>query len=223
VLADRAFVQERRTSAAELATVRDLTPDGSGRVPPHVLADALAAAALARAFGVAPAAVRDGLRAFRPDEHRITDVGELDGVRFVNDSKATNPHAAQASLAAYEHIVWVAGGQLKGADIDDLVADAVPRLRGAVLLGQDRDRIAQALARHAPDLPVLLLPSAHTENVQALMDEAVERALSLARAGDVVLLAPAAASLDMFVSYAARGTAFTEAVRRCQGRARGDR
>ena len=226
VLADRAFVAQRATSAAELATLADLVPDGAPRgapggapdtapeVLPHLLADALAAAALARAYGVSPAAVRDGLRAFTPDEHRSTGVGELDGVRFVNDSKATNPHAARAALAAYPSVVWIAGGQLKGADVEELVREAAPRLRAAVLLGQDRALIADALARHAPDVPVHEVDSDETGDVHAVMDEVIERALGASRPGDVVLLAPAAASLDMFVDYAARGTAFTQAARR---------
>lgn len=217
VLADRAFVEERKTSAAELATLRDV-PGGQGGSPaPHLVADALAAAALARAYGVPPAAVRDGLRGFAPDAHRITDVAEVDGVRFVNDSKATNPHAAAASLAAYEHIVWIAGGQLKGAEVEDLVATAAPRLRAAVLLGQDRAKIAAALSRHAPEIPVVEVPSAETSDVTAVMDEAVEAARALAQPGDVVLLAPAAASLDMFDHYGVRGEVFTEAVRRRAG------
>ncbi|NEE19203.1 UDP-N-acetylmuramoyl-L-alanine--D-glutamate ligase, partial [Streptomyces sp. SID7499] len=88
---------------------------------PHNIANALAAAALARAFGVEPAAVRDGLRAFRPDAHRIEHVADIDEVRYVDDSKATNTHATEASLAAYDSIVWIAGGLAKGATFDDLV------------------------------------------------------------------------------------------------------
>ncbi|USQ77456.1 UDP-N-acetylmuramoyl-L-alanine--D-glutamate ligase [Ornithinimicrobium cryptoxanthini] len=223
VLADRAFVTERKTSAAELATLRDLTgSDLTGGDPdrapaPHLVADALAAAALARAFGVPPAAVQQGLRDFTPAEHRITEVAQIDGVRYVDDSKATNPHAAQASLAAYEHIVWIAGGQLKGADVDALVAGAAGRLRAAVLLGQDRAQIAAALARHAPQIPVVEVPTGETVDVTAVMDEAVEAARGLAQPGDVVLLAPAAASLDMFANYGVRGDAFTDAVRRRAG------
>nr|WP_281497131.1 UDP-N-acetylmuramoyl-L-alanine--D-glutamate ligase [Ornithinimicrobium sp. F0845] len=222
VLADRAFVAERKTSAAELGTLRDLTwgdlTGGSDTAPPpHLVADALAAAALARAYGVSTAAVQRGLRDFRPAEHRITEVGQIDGVRFVDDSKATNPHAAAASLRAYESIVWVAGGQLKGAEVDALVADAADRLRGAVLMGQDRDQIAAALGRHAPDVPVIKVPSGHTTDVTGVMDEAIEAALTLARPGDVVLLAPAAASLDMFDNYGVRGELFTESVRRRAG------
>jgi UDP-N-acetylmuramoylalanine--D-glutamate ligase len=162
---------------------------------------------------VPPAAVRAGLRGFRPEPHRIADLGTVRGVRWVDDSKATNPHAARASLAAYEHVVWVAGGLLKGADVDDLVAGAADRLRGVVLVGRDRARLADALARHAPDVPVLEVDRTDT----GAMDTVVDRALSLAREGDVVLLAPAAASMDMFTDYGARGDAFSLAVRRLAG------
>ena len=196
VLADRAFVEQRRTSAAELATLADLQGDAPS-VAPHYVANALAAAALARAYGVPPVAVRDGLRAFVPDPHRIADVAVVDGVRFVDDSKATNPHAAAASLLAFEHVVWVAGGLLKGAEVDDLVSAAAGRLRGVVLIGADRARIAEALARHAPDVPVVDVPDTDT----GAMDVVVTAAVALAAPGDVVLLAPAAASMDMFANY----------------------
>ncbi|WP_235498996.1 UDP-N-acetylmuramoyl-L-alanine--D-glutamate ligase [Knoellia sp. Soil729] len=209
VLADRAFVEQRRHAAAELASFEDLRGDAPD-VAPHLVANALAAAALARAHGVDPAAVRAGLRAFQPEAHRIAHVATIDEVRYVDDSKATNPHAAAASLAAYEHVVWIAGGLLKGADVEDLVRDAAPRLRGVVLMGRDRAAIAQALARHAPDLPVIDVAETDT----GTMDRVVSQAASLAQPGDVVLLAPAAASMDMFVNYGARGDAFAEAVLR---------
>ena len=121
ILADRAFVEQRAHSAAELGSLADLRGAGTS-LAPHYVANALAAAALARAYGVGPLAVRDGLRSFRPDAHRIAEVATVEGVLFVDDSKATNPHAAGAALAAYESVVWVAGGQLKGADVDSLVA-----------------------------------------------------------------------------------------------------
>ena len=209
VLADRAFVEERRTSAAELATLDDLRGDAPEPAP-HLVANALAAAALARAHGVPAAAVGAGLRAFTPEAHRIAEVGTVRGLRWVDDSKATNPHAARASLAAYEHVVWVAGGLLKGADVDDLVAGAAVRLRGVVLIGRDRAAIAEALARHAPDVPVVDVDRTDT----GAMDFVVREALALAHEGDVVLLAPAAASMDMFTDYGARGDAFVGAVRR---------
>ena len=209
VLVDRAYVPDRAHQAAELATAADLGADGLP-VPDHVVANALAAAALARACGVPPQAVQEGLRAWRPDEHRIAHVRTVDDVHWVDDSKATNPHAAAASLRAYERVVWVAGGLLKGADVDELVRDNADRLRAVVLIGADRQQIADAIERHAPDVPVLDIAATDTE----AMDLVVRQAAAAARPGDVVLLAPAAASMDMFESYAARGDAFARAVHR---------
>ncbi|WP_255955506.1 MULTISPECIES: UDP-N-acetylmuramoyl-L-alanine--D-glutamate ligase [Aeromicrobium] len=209
LLVDRAFVEERVTSAAELASLADLD-DAS----PHNVENALAAAALARAHGVPAVAVRDGLRAFRLGPHRISTVAESGGVRWVDDSKATNPHAARASLLAFDHVVWVAGGLAKGATYADLARDVRDRLRGAVLIGADRDLIAAALAEHAPDVPVEIVDAADAE---ALMDAVVAAAGRLARPGDTVLLAPAAASMDQFRDYAHRGDAFAQAVRRVTG------
>jgi UDP-N-acetylmuramoylalanine--D-glutamate ligase len=204
LLVDRAFVPDRRGSAQEVAEVADVQP-----LAPHNIANALAAAALARAYGVPAAAVRDGLRAFRPDAHRIAEVAEVDGVRYVDDSKATNTHAAQASLTAYEHVVWIAGGLAKGAEFDDLVKAAGGRLRGAVLMGADRALIRDALARHAPEVPVVDLDRTDT----GAMSAAVAAARELAVPGDTVLLAPACASMDMFSNYNQRGEMFADAVR----------
>ncbi|MFF9217893.1 UDP-N-acetylmuramoyl-L-alanine--D-glutamate ligase [Streptomyces viridosporus] len=204
ILVDRAFVEDRYRSAQELAEVSDVNPPA-----PHNVANALAAAALARAFGVPATAVRDGLRAFTPDAHRIAHVADVDGVAYVDDSKATNTHAAEASLAAYEPVVWIAGGLAKGATFDELVAGAAKRLRGAVLIGRDRALIREALARHAPEVPVVDLDRTDT----GAMLQAVQEARRLARPGDTVLLAPACASMDMFANYNRRGEAFAQAVR----------
>ncbi|MGV9882850.1 UDP-N-acetylmuramoyl-L-alanine--D-glutamate ligase [Streptomyces sp. NPDC003006] len=204
ILVDRAFVPDRQKQAQELAEISDVQPPA-----PHNIANALAAAALARAFGVRATAVRDGLRAFRPDAHRIEHVADVEGVAYVDDSKATNTHAAQASLAAYESIVWIAGGLAKGATFDELVAGAAKRLRGAVLIGADRALIREALARHAPEVPVVDLDRTDT----GAMSEAVRRAAELAQPGDTVLMAPACASMDMFTNYTKRGEAFADAVR----------
>ena len=225
ILADRAFIEERESSAAELCTLGDLTVPGTPGPAPHTVQNALAAAALARAHGVSQAAVRDGLRGFRPDGHRIALVAERDGVIWVDDSKATNPHAALASLLAYDPVVWVAGGLAKGASFDDLVRTVAGRLRGAVLLGRDRDVIAEALARHAPDVPVIVVDTRETAvtegdhaSVEAEpMRRVVAAAAGLARAGDTVLLAPGCASQDMFTDYAARGDAFAAAVEELTG------
>jgi UDP-N-acetylmuramoylalanine--D-glutamate ligase len=180
---------------------------------PHNAANALAAAALARAYGVAAAPIAEGLRSFVPDPHRNQTVLARHGVTWVDDSKATNPHAARASLSTYARVVWVAGGQLKGVDVSDLVAEIAPRLAGAVLLGEDRALVAAALARHAPEIPVITVDSTD----DGAMTEVVHAAAGLARPGDTVLLAPAAASYDMFTSYAARGDAFAAAARGLQG------
>lgn len=204
ILVDRAFVTNRQNQAQELAEVADVNPPA-----PHNIANALAAAALARAFGVEPAAVRDGLRAFRPDPHRIEHVADVAQVAYIDDSKATNTHAAEASLAAYDPIVWIAGGLAKGATFDELVTGCAKRLRGVVLMGADRALIREALARHAPEVPVTELDRTDT----GAMSEAVREAARLARPGDTVLMAPACASMDMFVNYNKRGEAFADAVR----------
>ncbi|WP_432092008.1 UDP-N-acetylmuramoyl-L-alanine--D-glutamate ligase, partial [Streptomyces sp. NRRL F-5630] len=213
LLVDRAFVPDRGQQAQELAEVADVDPPA-----PHNIANALAAAALARAFGVPATAVRDGLRAFRPDPHRIEHVATIGGVAYVDDSKATNTHAAEASLAAYEPIVWIAGGLAKGASFDELVRGAAKRLRAVVLMGRDRALIREALARHAPNVPVVDLDRADT----GAMSEAVREAAGLAESGDTVLLAPACASMDMFTNYNVRGDLFAEAVRARATAAEGD-
>ncbi|NNG18576.1 UDP-N-acetylmuramoyl-L-alanine--D-glutamate ligase [Naumannella sp. ID2617S] len=205
LLVDRAFIEQRKTSALELARLDDVQPNA-----PHNIANALAAAALARSYGVPATAIRDGLNSLRLDGHRIETVATADGVTWVDDSKATNPHAAATSMQAFDPIVWIAGGQAKGTSFDELVPAVAERLRGAVLLGVDREQIREALHRHAPDVPVIVVDNAETE----AMVEAVAAAAELARPGDTVLLAPGCASLDMFSSYGARGDAFADAVRR---------
>ena len=231
LLVDRAFVEQRRDSALELAALTDLT-GATGELPaPHLVQDALAAAALARSFGAPATAVREGLRRFRLGGHKIQTVRHRRGVRFVDDSKATNPHAADAALAtvtgsadAGSRVVWVAGGQAKGTVFDDLVRTHRGRLRAAVLLGVDAPVIAQALARHAPDVPVEVIDSAEDgavsraagESAARVMARVVVAAAAQAQPGDTVLLAPGCASKDMFTDYAARGEAFAEAVRKLE-------
>ena len=212
LLVDRAFGPDRHNEAVELAHVGDVVPNA-----PHNVANALAAAALARAFGVPATAIREGLRAFRPDAHRIADVAVVDEVRYIDDSKATNPHAAAASLGAYERIVWIAGGLAKGATFDDLVRGAKGRLKGVVLIGADRAEIAAALARHAPDVPVTEVDAVDTGAMAAV----VAAAAQLAEAGDTVLLAPACASMDMFANYGERGDRFAAAVLELAGSSAG--
>ena len=232
-LVDRAF------GGGMLVDVAAVTPGG-----PSGLTDALAAAALARAHGVPPAAIAAGLAAFRPGGHRGAVVARVEGVAYVNDSKATNPHAAAAALTAAAAgqagptaaapgtaggttatagtaagrtaaastargaVVWIAGGLLKGASVDALVAAHGPGLRAVVVIGTDRAEIVSAMRRHAPDVPVVEVTPGDDDAMAGIMTAAVRRAAALARPGDTVLLAPAAASMDQFTDYAARGDAF---------------
>ncbi|CAM5450777.1 UDP-N-acetylmuramoylalanine--D-glutamate ligase [Streptomyces griseoloalbus] len=205
LLVDRAFVENRQKNAQELAEVADVKP-----AAPHNIANALAAAALARAYGVPAGAVREGLRNFTPDAHRIAHVADVDGVAYVDDSKATNTHAAQASLAAYDSVVWIAGGLAKGATFDELVAEAAKRLRGAVLIGRR--------PRADPRSPRATRPRSPRGRPRAdrHWGDAPGRPGGAAAGpppGDTVLLAPACASMDMFANYNKRGDAFAQAVR----------
>lgn len=217
LLVDRAFLEDRRTSALELTTLDEL--DELGLAAPHIVANILAAAALARSQGVAPTAIRDALRGFRLDPHRIEVVARHDGITWVDDSKATNPHAAASSLAAYPGAVWVVGGLLKGVDISGLVAARGAQAKAAIVIGADRDAVVSAFSRHAPAVPVFEVDADETEDV---MTRVVELATGVARDGDVVLLAPAAASFDQFASYADRGERFAAAVRQRIGTGAGD-
>jgi UDP-N-acetylmuramoylalanine--D-glutamate ligase len=211
---------------ADDPTVAALAADVPGAVPftlaapyggplavrgPHNLANATAAATVARAAGVGDDAIERGLATFRTGGHRLVAVATVDGVTYVDDSKATNPHAAQAAIESYDSVVWIAGGLNKGLSFDDLVAATRDRLRAAVVIGRCAAEVRDALARNAPNVPVEDASDLHT---------AVEAARRLARAGDTVLLAPAAASMDMFTDYAERGDRFAAEVRTLEGTTR---
>ncbi|MCL2467535.1 MAG: UDP-N-acetylmuramoyl-L-alanine--D-glutamate ligase [Micrococcales bacterium] len=209
---------DRQDVPVELAQVADMAhlagPDGV--VAAHVVADALAAAALARAHGVEPRHVRAGLAAFTPGAHRVVTVAQVGDVAFVDDSKATNAHAAAASLGgcAPGSAVWIAGGLAKGATFDDLVAARADRLRAVVLIGTDRTPWRHALARHAPQVPVIEVDDPETGTVMTRAVAAAHRLATDPALGSgpvVVLLAPASASMDQFASYADRGDRFAEA------------
>lgn len=214
---DRAFLPDRNKAAIELTTHGELAE--VGLAAPHMVANVLAAVALARAFGVPAETVRAALATFRVDHHRTEPVGFFDDVLWVDDSKATNSHAADAALAAFESVVWIVGGLLKGTDIAPLVATHAGRLKAAVVIGVNRQPVIEAFARHAPAVPVFEVTAPETEDV---MPEAVRLAVSAAGGGDVVLLAPAAASMDQFTDYADRGNRFAAAVRELQGAADDD-
>ncbi len=209
ILVDRAFLDDRHHTALELSTVAELRERGLGAA--HIVANILAAAALARSFGVETGVIHDVLETFRLDHHRIEVVTRHRGVEWVDDSKATNPHAADASLRAFEPVVWIVGGLLKGVHVDDLVRAHAGRLRAAVLIGQNRDAVRDAFRRHAPEVPLAEVTT--TERGLPVMTEAVRLADGAAEPGDTVLLAPAAASFDQFAGYDERGDLFASAVR----------
>ena len=163
--------------------------------------------ALARAAGVLPAAIREGIRSFQLSPHRNQLVGSISGVQYVNDSKATNSHAAQASLASYDSVVWIVGGLFKGVDPSDLIVEHANRLRAAVLIGKDTTELAARFAELAPQVALRVISGGN------VMQQAVEQASALAQPGDTVLLAPAAASMDQFRDYQDRGNQFIAAVR----------
>jgi UDP-N-acetylmuramoylalanine--D-glutamate ligase len=213
LLVDRAFLEERAEKALEIASFEDL--ESFGVLTPHLLSNIAAATALARSYGVPPAACRKALREFRISPHRIQLVAEVDGVRYINDSKATNAHAAAASLTSFESVVWILGGLLKGVDMSELISQFAPRLRGAVVIGADRAEIVEAFRNLAPSVPLVEISEG-----DSVMTKAVEAAASMAAAGDVVLLAPAAASMDQFLNYQQRGEAFIEAVANLGGGAK---
>ena len=208
LLVDRAFLEDRANTALELARIEDI--EQIGVVTPHLLANVAAASALARSIGVEPVDIRDAIRTFRLDGHRIQLIADRGGVRWIDDSKATNPHAAAASLASFESVVWIVGGLLKGVEIDELVKTYAGKLRAAVVIGADREAVLSALAANAPDAPALEVTATDGE---AVMRAAVELAGAAAQPGDTVLLAPAAASMDQFQDYADRGNKFADAAR----------
>lgn len=212
LLIDRAFVADPQ-EASMICELIDIVP-----TVPHNVSNALAAAGLALALDVPHTAIQKALQSFRPGRHRIETVHEADGVTWVDDSKATNPHAAAASLMSHLSVVWIAGGLAKGADMEALVERCASRMKAAILIGADRDLIEAALIKHAPNVPRILInpPTQYIRGGESnsLMELIVQTASEHASSGDAVLLAPACASMDQFISYADRGDRFAAAVRK---------
>lgn len=203
-MVDRAFLDSRRDNAFPLAEITDLAIPAK-----HNIENALAASALARAHGVTPTEIRAGLKAWKPAAHRIAHVAKINDVDYIDDSKATNTHAAMTSLKAYDSVVWIAGGMAKGQSFDELIIAAASRMRGVVLMGVDREVIAKALAEHAPNVPVRVV----TDTSETAMKQVVSYAAQMAEPGDTVLLAPGCASWDMYRDYSQRGDVFAHEVK----------
>jgi len=207
ILVDRAFVDDPGV-ALELASLTDLKKIAI--VSPHLMANIAAAAALARSVGIQPHEISSALQNFKLDAHRIELVLQKDGISWVDDSKATNPHAAAAALSSFDSVIWIVGGLLKGVDITNLVSRYANKIRAAIVIGIDRQPVLLALAKHSPATEVFEITSDNTE----VMNEVVRVAKQVAISGDTVLLAPAAASMDQFKDYAERGNLFAQAISR---------
>lgn len=212
LLVDRAFVADTQ-EAAVFAELLEITPS-----VPHQVSNALAAAGLARTIGVSHEQIRAGLATFKPGRHRIEEVVKLNGVTWIDDSKATNPHAAAASILSHLSVIWIAGGLAKGASMAPLVERVSSRLKGAILIGEDRALIESALRERVPGLPIYQIdpvPGFSKESPDnQYMESIVQKALEISTDGDVVLLAPACASMDQFNSYGDRGDRFQDAVKK---------
>lgn len=210
LLVDRAFVADP-LEAGLIAELAEVVP-----TVPHHISNALAAAGLAATVGVSHEDIRQALKSFKPGRHRIEEVATINGVKWIDDSKATNPHAAAASIMANFSVIWIAGGLAKGAVMESLVERTWSRLKSAILIGEDRQLISEALAKFAPELPVFLIdpPASYHRGGEdnSLMDLVVAKAAEISTEGDVVLLAPACASMDQFISYGDRGDRFAQSI-----------
>jgi UDP-N-acetylmuramoylalanine--D-glutamate ligase len=210
LLVDRAFTADP-TIATDFAELSDIHP-----TVPHNVSNAMAAAGLALAIGISHEEIREGLQNFTLDHHRLELVLESEGIAWVNDSKATNPHAAAAALLSHISSIWIAGGLAKGAEMGPLIERCALRIKAAILIGQDAPIIATALSKFAPTVPYFIMP--FSGDSEDLMRSVVKQAKELATSGDTVLLAPACASMDQFRDYADRGEKFVAMVREVVGR-----
>ena len=205
LLIDRAF-SATPSQANEIAELVDITP-----TVPHNVLNALAAAALALSIGIKYEDIRIGLKNFSPDHHRMELVISKNEINWIDDSKATNPHAAAASLLSHFNVIWIAGGLAKGASMGDLVKKCASRIKAVILIGEDRELIAEAVKEHSPIVEVLRVDQ--KSDAKTLMNDVVSAAIKIAQPGDTVLLAPACASMDQFESYVQRGQLFAQAVK----------
>lgn len=239
---ENAMIIDRAFSAPTMPEVL-IARDKIHPATPAGWIDALGAIALVRTLDIPTEPITQALSSFVTAAHRGQIVASRNGVDFVDNSKATNPHAAISAIndicAVYpaSRIIWIAGGQLKGADISQLITFAASRISSVIIFGVDGRQIVEAFLQHASDIPVFWLVSEddssdgldyysgrfgidhkqlHIERVSGIwqgahvMEIAVHIARQIAQRGDVVLLAPAAASLDLFSGYGQRGDIFAQ-------------
>jgi UDP-N-acetylmuramoylalanine--D-glutamate ligase len=191
----------RSVDGLDLVKLQEDWPSLQG---PHNLQNAAVAAAIAEALGLTPMQWRPALASFRGLAHRMERVGELGGVLFINDSKATNPASTAPALAAFPprptpRIHWIVGGLPKSDDLDEC-APFFGNVAAAYTIGEAGPRFADLLGQHMP------------VNRSEMMCEAIREAMAAAGPGDVVLLSPACASFDQFRDYEARGDSFRQIV-----------
>ena len=214
LLVDRAFVADPQ-EAGMFSELNEVSP-----MVPHQVSNVLAASGLARTVGVSHESIREAITSFKPGRHRIETVLEKNEITWINDSKATNPHAAAASIMSHFSVIWIAGGMAKGAQMEPLIARVWPRLKAVVLIGADRELIAVELRKQAPSVEIIYIdpPADYVKGgaSNSLMEKVVFECAARATAGDVVLFAPACASMDQFISYADRGDRFVDAVKKTQ-------
>lgn len=168
---------------------------------PHDVMNGLAASATALSGGASLDAVRRALKSFRGLPHRVELIGEWDGVRWYDDSKATAPHATLAAIEGFESVILIAGGRNKGLDLSPLASST--RIRAVVAIGEAAGEVSDAFVGVCP-----------VRRAESSMDEAVELASEFASSGDAVILSPGCASFDWYGSYAERGDAFADSVKR---------
>jgi UDP-N-acetylmuramoylalanine--D-glutamate ligase len=215
LLIDRAFVSDPQ-EASMVAELKDVQPS-----VPHNISNALAASALALSIGGNHEKIQEALREFKLGQHRIQTLLVKDGITWIDDSKATNPHAASASVMSALSVIWIAGGLAKGADFEQLISRAKSRIKVAILIGEDANLIKRELEKQAPHIEVVEIAQPDDSLIagesNSLMESVVAAAAKRAVSGDTVLLAPACASMDQFISYADRGNRFADAVKKVVG------
>jgi UDP-N-acetylmuramoylalanine--D-glutamate ligase len=198
-----AWLHGQRARVIEISGETFEVKDAKALPGAHNAQNAAAAAAMAKALGVPDVAIAEGIRTYPGLPHRQQEVAVRQGVRFINDSKATNVDAASRAMGCYDRFVWIAGGVGKAGGIEDL-ALFFPRVAKAFLIGQDAENFAATLASHGV-----------AYEVAGTLDAAVTAAFALARAGGVqdILFSPAAASFDQFQNFEQRGERFAQLVK----------